>query len=140
MNISGENAQSFIDVIDEVLLHLPNGDLVTESNTTHFIAGQTLDILPSWLRKLCLKALCKICGHQALLPHSMQIPLSCDDLGSPQCYGGFSEVRKGRYQGREVAVKALTVYQTSDFDKIRRVSRQHRDGYSSSCRQTHHDP
>ena len=67
----------------------------------------------------------------------MQISLSRDRLGSPQCYGGFSEVRKGQYQGREVAVKALNVYQTSDFHKITRVSYQHR--YSNARRQTHHD-
>ena len=69
----------------------------------------------------------------------MQIPLSRDSLGSPQFYDGFSEVRKGQHQGYEVAVKALSVYETSNFDKIRHVSHQHHDGYSSSCRQTHHD-
>jgi hypothetical protein len=35
--------------------------------------------------------------------------------------GGFGDVFKDQYQGREVAVKVLRVYGTSDFKKIRKV-------------------
>jgi hypothetical protein len=35
--------------------------------------------------------------------------------------GGYSEVWKGEYQGRAVAVKVLNVYQSSNIDKITRV-------------------
>ena len=39
------------------------------------------------------------------------------------CKGGFADVWKGQYDGREVASKALRVYQTSDLKKIREVGR-----------------
>ena len=32
--------------------------------------------------------------------------------------GGFADVWKGEHQGRQVAVKVLRVYSTSDFEKI----------------------
>ena len=51
----------------------------------------------------------------------MQIPLCYNRSDPPLYHGGFAEVRKGEHQGREVAVKVLKVYQTSDFDKITRV-------------------
>ena len=38
------------------------------------------------------------------------------------CHGGFADVWRGNYEGREVAVKVLRVYMTSDFKKITRVS------------------
>ena len=37
------------------------------------------------------------------------------------CHGGFAEVWKGQHQGREVAVKVLKVYKTSNSEMIRRV-------------------
>ena len=39
----------------------------------------------------------------------------------PQYSGGFAEVWKGEYKGREVAAKALRAYITSDFKQIRKV-------------------
>ncbi|KAF9646790.1 kinase-like protein [Thelephora ganbajun] len=79
-----------------------------------------LDSVPS-LRTQCLSALCRICGRQAVLPRSVQIPLCFDQTDMPLYEGGFANVWKGQYQGREVAVKVLKVYMTSDFDKIMRV-------------------
>ena len=46
-------------------------------------------------------------------------------MDAPLARGGYSEVWKGKYQGREVAVKVLKVYQTSDFDKIMRVGHRY---------------
>lgn len=46
-------------------------------------------------------------------------------MDPPLCHGGFAEVWKGEYQGREVAVKVLKVYLTSDLDKITHVGSQH---------------
>jgi len=80
-----------------------------------------LDKLPPSLQRKCLSTLCNICGCHGLLPRSVQIPLSYDPTGTPLDRGGFSEVWKSEYQGREVAVKVLKVYQTSDFKKITRV-------------------
>ena len=81
-----------------------------------------MDVLTPQLRGKCLNALCKLCGRQALLPRSVQIPLCYDRSGTPLCRGGFGDVWKGNYEGREVAVKVLVVYSTSDLDKLTRVS------------------
>jgi len=42
-------------------------------------------------------------------------------MTTPLCHGGYADVWKGEHQGREVAVKVLKVYLTSDFDEITRV-------------------
>ena len=70
------------------------------------------------LWKKCLSTLCKICGRQALLPKSLQIPLCYDRSGFPKYRGGYADVWMGEYQGLQVAVKVLRVYSTSDFNKI----------------------
>jgi hypothetical protein len=69
-----------------------------------------------------LSALCRICGGQGILPRSIKIPLRYDEADAPQYHGGYSEVWKGEYLGREIAIKVLKVYQTSNFKKITRVS------------------
>ncbi|KAF9644933.1 kinase-like protein [Thelephora ganbajun] len=95
-HLRGSDAQSFVDVIDEML-----------------------DSVPS-LRTQCLSVLCRICGRQALLPRSIQIPLCYNQTDTPLYHGGYAEVWKGQHQEREVAVKVLKVYLTSDFEKITR--------------------
>ena len=57
-----------------------------------------------------------------MLPRSIQIPLCYNRMDAPLYHGGFAEVWKGGYQGREVAVKVLKVYVTSDLVKITKVS------------------
>ena len=47
-------------------------------------------------------------------------------MDAPLYHGGFAEVWKGEHQGREVAVKVLKVYMTSNLVKITRVG-------SNSC-------
>ena len=66
----------------------------------------------------------KICGRQALLPRSMQIPLRYDRLDNPPYRGGYADVWKGEHGGLQVAVKVPRVYQTDNMDKIRGVSRR----------------
>ena len=83
-----------------------------------------LDDLELRLRKKCLSTLCRICGRQGLLPRSLQIPV-CYDRSEDALYsGGYADVWMGEYQGREVAVKVLRVYSTSDLDKIVTVGRR----------------
>ena len=65
--------------------------------------------------------LCKICGHYALIPKSMQIPLCYNPTSAPRYQGGFAEVWKGEHEGAEVAVKVLKVFITSDLTKIMKV-------------------
>jgi hypothetical protein len=68
-----------------------------------------------------VRSLHRICGRQALLPKSLAIPLCYNPTETPLCHGGFADVWKGQYDGREVAVKVLKVYRTSNFEKIRKV-------------------
>lgn len=70
------------------------------------------------LWKKCLSTLCKICGRQALLPKSLQIPVCYNQSGVPKYRGGYADVWLGEHQGLQVAVKVLRVYSTSDFNKI----------------------
>ena len=71
-----------------------------------------------------MATLCRICGHQALLPRSVQIPLCYDRMDAPLYHGGFAEVWKGEHQRREVAVKVLKIYKTSNLVKITKVGFQ----------------
>ena len=74
-----------------------------------------LDKIPKEIRKSCLQTVYKICGRQALLPRSLLIPLCYDPTSDALCHGGFADVWKGKYQGRDIAAKVLRVYQ-KDFD------------------------
>ena len=73
------------------------------------------------LRMKCVHLLYKICGHHALLPGSLVIPVSYDRTEVPLYHGGFAEVWKGISRGREVAVKVLKLYQCSNKEQIRKV-------------------
>ena len=75
------------------------------------------------LRRRCLSTLCKLCGSQALLPTTLQIPLCFNQSDNPLYRGGYADVWKGEHQDRKVAVKVLRVYSISDFDKIISVGR-----------------
>ena len=80
-----------------------------------------------------MATMCRICGRQALLPRLAQIPLCYNRMDAPLYYGGFAEVWKGKHQGREVAVKVLKVYMTSDLVKITKVGCQFfEEGVSAS--------
>ena len=81
-----------------------------------------LDSLTPRLRKKCLNALYKVCGRQALLPRSLQIPPRYDRSVAPLYRGGYADVWMGEHQGRKVAVKVLRVYSTSNLGKIVNVS------------------
>ena len=72
----------------------------------------------------CLDTLRKVCGCQGLLPGSVQIPLCYNRLDAPLYRGGYADVWKGQYDGRDVAVKVLSVDSTSDFKKITSVGSQ----------------
>jgi hypothetical protein len=56
-----------------------------------------------------------------MIPRSLEIEVHCNQNELP-LRGGFADVWKGQHDGREVAVKVLRVYFTSDFEQIRRVS------------------
>ena len=84
-----------------------------------------------------MRTLYKICGRQAILPKQLAIPLCYNPTEIPLCKGGFADVWKGQYNGRDVASKVLRVYQTSDLKQIRKVGRSspvaHIDELTAHC-------
>ena len=69
-------------------------------------------------RKNSLKLLYRICGRYALLPRALEIPICYDRTGVALFKGGFADVWKGEHCGRDVAVKVLRTYASSDLQKI----------------------
>ena len=82
-----------------------------------------LDSLGPQVRKKSLSTLCKICGRQAFLPRSLQIPLCYDRLKEAQYSGGYADVWMGEHRGRKVAVKVLRINMRSNLDKMTAVGR-----------------
>ncbi|KAF9643873.1 kinase-like protein [Thelephora ganbajun] len=99
--ISSDDARAFVEVVDEAL--------------------DDLDSLPPPTYRRFLRTSYRICGHQVLLPKSLAIPLCYNAMEIPHCRGGFADVWKGQYNGLDVAAKALKVYSTDNFDRIRRT-------------------
>jgi len=122
--LRGSDAQAFIDIMDEVYRHtlLFRGMLdLLLFLLRSFVQALTGFNLASHVRKKCVKMLYRTCALHTLFPRSLRIEL-CDDPTSRILYrGGFGDVSKCEYQGREVAVKRLRIYATSDLQKIIRV-------------------
>jgi len=68
-----------------------------------------------------LNKLCKTCSRHRVIPKSMLIPDCSEDSVEVEC-GGFADVSQGMYEGRQVAIKVVRAYITSDLDVIRSVS------------------
>ena len=65
--------------------------------------------------------LCKTCSRHRVIPKSMHIPDCSKDSVEVEC-GGYANVSQSTYEGRQVAIKAVRVYITSDLDVILSVS------------------
>ena len=65
--------------------------------------------------------LCKTCSRHHVIPGSMRLP-DCSEGSVEVEDGGYADVSLGTYEGRQVAIKAVRTYVTSDFDVIRSVS------------------
>ena len=105
------DAQALADVIDKVTSHavLCAGTGATPLNLTESFtcSNQALDNLTPGIQRRCLYYLSKICGRHNLLPESVLDPLRCDLAGTVQHRGKLAIVRKGWYNGQEIAAKAL---------------------------------
>jgi len=74
------------------------------------------------IRRRCLRSLYMVCGLRALIPTSLEIRTRCYNPEEPPWrHGGFAEVWKGRYEDKEVACKVLKVYESDDFEPIKKV-------------------
>jgi len=77
--------------------------------------------MPDRDRLKLFNKLCKKCSRHRIIPHSMLIPECSEDSEEVEC-GGFANVSRGTYEGRQVAIKVVRMYLTSDLDTIRSVS------------------
>jgi len=68
-----------------------------------------------------LNKLCKTCSRYRVIPMSMNIP-DCSEGSVEIESGGYADVSQGTYEGRQVAIKVVRAYITSDLDAIRSVS------------------
>ena len=84
-----------------------------------------------------MRSLHRICGRQGLLPRRLEITLCHDPTSIPLCHGGFADVWKGQYDGREVISKVLRVYQTSNFEWIKKVGRPRVFAYTNELTVSH---
>ena len=60
----------------------------------------------------------RTCGHHALLPGVLKIPICYDRTGAPLYRGGFADIWKGEHHGRDVAVKVIRTYSNSNLQRI----------------------
>ena len=56
-----------------------------------------------------------------MIPKSMHIPDCSKDSVEVES-GGFADVSRGTYDGRQIAIKVVRAYVTDDLDIIRSVS------------------
>lgn len=86
--------------------------------------GQALDNLnfAPRVRRKCVKMLYKMCARHALVPGSLHVELPENSVGVVMYRGGFGDVLRREYHGREVAVKALRVYSNSPWQETTNVS------------------
>ena len=122
----GDDAQAFIDVIDEArfILSYHRKPALIETDTSTRSIAQALDRadLPLRARKNCLRSMYRTCGRHALLPTTLEIPISYDQTSDPLYRGGFADVWKGEHRGRDIAVKVIRTHSNADFQKIIGVS------------------
>ena len=82
-----------------------------------------MNSLPPQIRRKFHFAVYKVCGRHTLVPQSLEIPLCYNPNEKSACHGGFADVWKGRYRGKEVAAKVLRPRPTDDLERVRRVGR-----------------
>jgi hypothetical protein len=82
---------------------------------------QRLDFYTDPALKLCIvHLLIKLSKASGLYPRSLVLEgVTRDDY--PIARGGFGDVHRGEFQGREVAVKVLKIYKNSDMGALLKV-------------------
>jgi len=100
-SLKGHEALAFIDILDSALENMqPDSDLYRKG----------------------LRALRKICGQTRLLPTTHMLADGLEKSGDmPAASGGFADVWRGTYNGRQVAIKALRIYNTDDLQQVKKL-------------------
>jgi hypothetical protein len=68
-----------------------------------------------------MKALIMLSKKSGLYPECLILGHAANRRGDPIARGSFGDVWRGQIRGREVAIKALRVYQRSDAQKLLKV-------------------
>ena len=77
--------------------------------------------MPDQERLKLFNPLCKTCSRHRVIPKSMHIPDYSKGAVEVEC-GGYANVSRSAYEGRQVAVKVVRMYITSDLGVILSVS------------------
>ena len=80
--------------------------------------------LDNELKTIVFSVLIQLCGRVAHLPNSYLLSDKFGLSGISHTSSGFSDVRKGSFKGRSVAVKTLRVSESGDKLEIRKVENQ----------------
>jgi hypothetical protein len=115
--LSGEDAQTFVDLIDEVSTFTLSPEGAGWLKSPKLPPPVRPGPRYSQIRRRCLRSIYRICGRQALLPRSLKIPLCYDPKETPLYHGGFADVWKCQYNGQEVVAKVLRVYLRDDLSE-----------------------
>ena len=122
--LSQEDAKGFIEVIDGVRFSQTSGSwsrsITLPLNTKAFRAAR----LDAELKGIAFRILKKLCGRLGHLPDSYLLSNEFDLSGIPHASGGFSDLRKGTFKGKDVAVKSLRISELNDKIRIRKVGNQ----------------
>ena len=121
-NLSGKDAQTFVDKLNEVRSHNPSFEAVAPWLKPLIFFNKVLDYLAPQMHRRCLRYLYRICGGQALLPRSLEIPLCYDPAENAAFHGGHTDVWKGQHEGREVSIHVYKTLPGDDTERIKRVS------------------
>ena len=120
-SLRGDDAQAFIDVMDEVRSSLAHHREADQPKIRPIDqALESLNLLTQ-IRKKGLKVVYRMCGRNRLLPRSLQVPLCYDRQGFPLYAGGFADVWKGEHLGQDVAVKVIRTPSSVDLQSSRKI-------------------
>ena len=121
--LSVTDAQTFVDVINEARITPTRPQIMAKIYIRPFV-DQTLDTatLSSRTQKKCVKLLYKTCSHHALLPRALEVLVDYDRTGDALYHGGFGDVWRGEFCGRDVAVKVVRIYSHSELQRVINVS------------------
>ena len=76
------------------------------------------------LQKIAFSVLRRLSGRTGYLPKSYLLPDKFDLSGMPHASGGFADIRRRVFKGKDVAVKSLRVAELDDKIRIRKVGNQ----------------
>ena len=121
--LSEEDAKVFIEIIDRVCFSRTTPSVCSMIWSLNFKAFRALR-LDSELKTITFSVLKKLCGRMGHLPSSYLLSRKFDLSGMPHASGDSSDLQKGTFKGKDVAVKSLRISELDDKTRIRKVGNQ----------------